>query len=337
LYYFAYLDKQLGVAHVRGNVVHEPLPLGLAQDLRPEGGHLREVVVVRVVVAGDVAADLERRKNRLFNLLSTFRKISTNYLLDVLGILLVVLGSGEGVREVVGCTLLALVHGHGSVALIGASGRPVRAVDRDLSKVGAETIPRGVVVAEKTSLQHLVGRGLDAGHQGGRREGQLLHLGKVVPRVTVEDELADLLERVVFVRPHLGQVKRVEGALFGLRKRHDLDVHGVLGIVALGDRVVHVPDGKVGIALCHLVSLVTVKALDALVGLVVELDVVGLALSVDHLEGVGAVAVHVAETDGGAAVGEEERHLVGRLGAQGDKVPEHVGVLKIRQVSGQLF
>ena len=52
-----------------------------------------------------------------------------------------------------------------------------------------------------------------------------------------------------------------------------------------------------------------VEALDALVRLVVELDVVGLALRVHHLEGVRPVAVQVAVADRGAAVGEQEANL----------------------------
>ena len=59
----------------------------------------------------------------------------------------------------------------------------------------------------------------------------------------------------------------------------------------------------------HLVGLVAVEALDALVRLVVELDVVGLALRVHHLEGVRPVAVQVAVAHRGAAVGEQEANL----------------------------
>ena len=58
-----------------------------------------------------------------------------------------------------------------------------------------------------------------------------------------------------------------------------------------------------------------------------ELDPVLVALFVDQLEGVGAVAVHVAVTVRDAAVGEEEGHLVHRLRPQRDEVPEHVSVL----------
>jgi hypothetical protein len=61
--------------------------------------------------------------------------------------------------------------------------------------------------------------------------------------------------------------------------------------------------------------------------LVVELAVVSNSVFVDQLESVAAVAVHVAVTVGGASVGEEERHLVARLGTQRQEIPEHIRIL----------
>ncbi len=61
--------------------------------------------------------------------------------------------------------------------------------------------------------------------------------------------------------------------------------------------------------------------------LVVELAVDSLTVPVHQLEGVGAIAVHVAVAVGDAAVAEEEGHLVGGLGSEGDEIPEHVGIL----------
>ena len=59
----------------------------------------------------------------------------------------------------------------------------------------------------------------------------------------------------------------------------------------------------------HLVRLVPVEALDALVRLVVELDVVGLALRVHHLEGVRPVAVEITVAHGSPTIGEKEANL----------------------------
>ena len=58
-----------------------------------------------------------------------------------------------------------------------------------------------------------------------------------------------------------------------------------------------------------------------------ELAVDGLSVLVDQLEGVTAVAVHVAVAVGDSPVTEQEGDLVCGLRTEGDEVPEHVRVL----------
>ena len=58
-----------------------------------------------------------------------------------------------------------------------------------------------------------------------------------------------------------------------------------------------------------------------------ELAVDGVSCCVDHLEGVGAIAIHVAVAIGDAPVTEEEGDLVGGLWTKGDEVPEHIHIL----------
>ena len=65
--------------------------------------------------------------------------------------------------------------------------------------------------------------------------------------------------------------------------------------------------------------------------LIVELAVDGVSCSIDHLEGVGAIAIHVAVAIGDAPVTKEERDLVGGLRTKGDEVPEHVHILEGRE------
>lgn len=60
----------------------------------------------------------------------------------------------------------------------------------------------------------------------------------------------------------------------------------------------------------------------------VELAVHSFALGIDKLEGVASVAVHVAIAVGCTTVREEEGHLVSRLWAQRNKIPEHVCILR---------
>ena len=61
--------------------------------------------------------------------------------------------------------------------------------------------------------------------------------------------------------------------------------------------------------------------------LVVEVAVDRVSCCVDHLEGVGTIAIHVAVAIRDASVTEEEWDLVGGLWTKGDEVPEHIYIL----------
>lgn len=85
---------------------------------------------------------------------------------------------------------------------------------------------------------------------------------------------------------------------------------------------------SIGSALYTLVQYCTKYRAEIRLYLVVELAVDWLSILVDHLEGVGAIAVHMTMAVGDAPVAKEKRDLVGRFRAEGDKVPEHVWVLR---------
>ena len=55
-----------------------------------------------------------------------------------------------------------------------------------------------------------------------RRESRLLDLGEVVLGVLIENDLPELAEREVLVRPDFGEVKDVVTELLGLFRRHSL-------------------------------------------------------------------------------------------------------------------
>ena len=61
-----------------------------------------------------------------------------------------------------------------------------------------------------------------------------------------------------------------------------------------------------------------------------ELAVHGLSMTVDQLECMGAVAVHVTVAVRDPAIAEQERDLVSGLGTQRDEIPEHVRILMAR-------
>ena len=104
------------------------------------------------------------------------------------------------------------------------------------------------------------------------------------------------------MRPHLGEVERIVPVLADVSLGHDLHLHLPVGEVAPLDGIEQVllrglprpPDDHGG--------LLVGPVLVALLRLEVELDEVALALRVDNREGVAAIAVHVPDGDGKAAV-----------------------------------
>lgn len=63
--------------------------------------------------------------------------------------------------------------------------------------------------------------------------------------------------------------------------------------------------------------------------LVVELAVHWFLITVDQLESVRPIAIHVPVAIWNATVTEQEGHLVGGLWAETDEVPEHVWILYV--------
>ena len=307
----ALLDVAAALAQATGDVVDGLLAHGVVEDVAEEGARLLVVGVgVLVGVASRLALEL---------LLGP----SVSRVLDR--------STANGVWLVVGLGAIATIDGHEAVTgVVVTHAGAVGAVDRDLVVVGSQSVPVRVGVVHETTLQHLVVGGLDAWHHMGGGEGGLLGLSMVVLGVLVEDELADLLERVVAVRPNLGHIVDVESVFVGVRDRHDLGVPGPRGVLALLDGVEEVHGGVVLGDLAHLGGLTSGEVLDALVRLVVVLDEELLVLGVDPLESVRAVSVHVPVAVRGAAIRHQDGDLVESLWGVAPEVPSHVGVLHTR-------
>lgn len=118
------LDEVGCVLEVASNVADQALALLVVEDLAPEDAGLCEVVVVAGVVPRHVPGDLVRGRLHRGGLL----------------------GAGEAVGVVVGGAALVGGHVHGSVALVVADGRAVRAVDGDHLVVGAQAVAVSVGV-----------------------------------------------------------------------------------------------------------------------------------------------------------------------------------------------
>ena len=126
--------------------------------------------------------------------------------------------------------------------------------------------------------------------------------------------LADLVQRIVAVRPHLGQVERVEPVGLGVLERHDLHVQRPAREVAVLDRRVQVALVVVAVFTGQPVGVLLGQELDALVGLEVVLHPEQFVFGVEPAVRVAGVAVHVPPGLRDAAVAHQVGDLVRRLG-----------------------
>ena len=152
--------------------------------------------------------------------------------------------------------------------------------------------------------------------------------------VLVECELSNLLERVVGVRPSLGDVEGNVTSLLGLLGRHSLDVHNPRWEVTTLDSVEHVDDVVVRVYTRKTKSFLGIHVLDAAVRLKVNLDVRKVACCVRRsglaeLVGMVSEAVDVAERLGLTAAAEEVHQGVDTFLIVVVEVPEHVGIWHI--------
>ena len=174
-----------------------------------------------------------------------------------------------------------------TISLVVGDSGSVWAVNWDLLVVNAKSMTVGVWVREKSSLQHFIVRWLDAWHQVRGREGRLLDLCVIVLWVSVEGELSHLDEGVIRLRPDLGDVEYVELVVLGISLGHHLHEPGPGGEVAGLDVLVQIGLRELSVLDKHGVILLGCKVFDALVGLEMILDQMGLSLGVDPLKGVG--------------------------------------------------
>ena len=132
-----------------------------------------------------------------------------------------------------------VVEGHSTITLEVRHWHN-RRVDRKLLVVGTKAVALCIGVREETRLQHGVGRRLDAWNEMGGREGDLLDLGKVLIDHSVQDQLAEFLQRHKLLGPDLGGVENVEVELMLVSLRDDLNGERPLGRRAIQNSLVEV-------------------------------------------------------------------------------------------------
>src|SRR5699024_1055904 len=309
-------------SHCVGDVVSQTLLLVIIHDLAVQDARLDEVIIILVldvrctnqVSAVWIWVDVKIRclAIRLRRGLTIIQEASA---------------LGVTVRGVTRVILVVEQEGHGALVLIGVDLVSVqRLVHWQLLVVRTDAVALLVSVCESTCLQHAVWGQANAWNQVGWIQCNLLNLCKEVAWVAVQNEVANVVQWVIFLGPCLGQIEWVPAVVFCILERHDLDLNVPDWVVALLNRVVQIFAVVVGILTSHLRCLSIGEGLPTLTGLEVVLDPDWLALFVDPLEGVGAEAVLVTGGLRGTAVAHQVGHLVCRLWGTSPEIPLHIGV-----------
>jgi hypothetical protein len=145
--------------------------------------------------------------------------------------------------------------------------------------------------------------------------------GKIVFRPAVELHHADLDQRVLGLRPDLGQIERVVPVRLRLRFGHHLDEERPAREVAGFDRVEQVAAVAFAVFGDEGLGLGVGEVLDALLRAEMEFYPHARIRRADHRKGVAAEQVHMAEAFRDAAIGHDDSHLVQGLGQQCPEVP----------------
>ena len=126
----------------------------------------------------------------------------TCFLVEFEGICSVV----SGIRLVVRASADFGLNCHGSISdPVGELGFE-RAVDRELLEVGSESVSLGIRVGEEPSLKNAIGGRSHSWYEIARGKGSLLCLSKVIINIAIDDDPANLYERVVFLGDYFGGV-----------------------------------------------------------------------------------------------------------------------------------
>src|ERR1700730_7076892 len=224
------------------------------------------------------------------------------------------------VRLIAGRSRAVAIDSHGPVAVVAVE-RALRRIDRDEAVIDPESIPLCISIREQPALEHLVRREADPGNDIRRREGSLLDVRKEVLCVAIQFHLTHLDQWVVRVRPHLGQVERMDVIGVRILFVHDLDIELPPGKFAPLDGLVKVPLMALTITRDDRSRLSVRQVLNALLGVEGKLHPKSLVLGVDEAIGVAPEPMHMAERLRDSPITHDDCNLVQRFGQVRPKVP----------------
>ena len=189
--------------------------------------------------------------------------------------------------------------------------RAHRLVDGNLVEVRpTKTQHLGIQIGEQTPLQQRVIGEVDPRHDVGRIEGDLLGLGEVVVRVTVQHHLADRHHRHQRFGDQLGRIEDIEVEAVLVLLLDHLDAQLPLQRRAALDVIPHHAAVEVRVTSPQLLGFIPDQRAGTGHRLPVELDEARHAFTVDQTEGMHTEAFHVAVMAREGAVRHGPQHGV---------------------------
>jgi hypothetical protein len=141
-------------------------------------------------------------------------------------------------------------------------------------------------------------------------EGRLLHICKVVFRISVKGNFADSDQGIIAMGPDLGDIENVPFVLETIFEGHDLDIEGPGGTFAGGNMVEKISSGKIWVFSFQFGGRFQGEVLNADVSLNVNLDPELVTLFIDPLVGVATITIHMSETIRSTSVTVKDGNLV---------------------------
>src|SRR4030042_1957661 len=172
-----------------GNVSYKMIAVLIFHNVAIKVAGLHEIVVwVRISLSGRLAGYIERRLERI----SVRCRASC------------------AVGPVIRAGSAVIVNAHRSIPLVAFFRRGFGRVYRYQVIVGTQAMNEKSYQRDYPGLEHLVRRCCDSRHEVAGAKGGLLHLGKVILRIAVQDKPADLDRRKIAVGPDLGDIENIE-------------------------------------------------------------------------------------------------------------------------------
>ena len=170
-------------------------------------------------------------------------------------------------------------------------------------------------------MQHTVGREADTRHYISRIKGCLLYIGKIILRITIQLQNSHFNQRILFLRPDLGQVERIKRTISSLLFRHQLDIHRPSREITPLDAFVQITLMTLAVFCDDSFCLLIGKVLDALLGMQMEFHPHPFATCINQRESMATIPMHMTVRSRNTTVAHGNSHLMQGFRERSPEIP----------------